>query len=82
MILAKICKIRITGNPKNETIRENSHVLHNWVIKSYPNMAEKQRKQIQKRKLLRSVNSEDIEKSVISDKLAKATYQEVVHLVS
>ncbi len=69
-------------NPKNETIREYSHALHNLVIRAYPNMPDEQRMQILKQKFLSSINAEDLEKSVISDKLAKATYQEVVDLVS
>ncbi len=69
-------------NPKTETIREYSHALHNLVVRAYPQMPEDQRMQILKQKFLSSINAEDLEKSVISDRLAKATYQEVVDLVS
>ncbi len=69
-------------NPKTETIREYSHALHNLVVRAYPQMPDDQRMQILKQKFLSSINAEDLEKSVISDKLAKATYQEVADLVS
>ena len=67
---------------KHETIREYSHSLHNLVVKAYPAMPEDQRMQILKQKFLTSINVVDLEKSVLNDKLAKASYQEIVESVA
>ncbi len=47
------------------------------VARAYPNMSDDQRDQILKQKFLSTINSEDLEKSVLNNKLAMATYQEI-----
>ncbi len=69
-------------NPKNETVREYSHNLMKLVARAYPDMSDDQRDQILKQKFLTTINSEDLEKSVLNYKLAKATYQEIVDPVA
>ncbi len=61
-------------NPKNETVREYSHNLMKLVARAYPDMSDDQRDQIFKQKFPSSINAEDLEKSVLDNKLAKATY--------
>ncbi len=65
-------------NPKNETVRENSHNLMKLVARAYPDMSDDQRDQILKQKFLSSIKSEDFGKPVLNNKLAKASYQEIV----
>ena len=45
-------------------------------------MSDDQRDQIFKQKFPSSINAEDLEKSVLDNKLAKATYQEIVESVA
>ena len=52
------------------------------VAKAYPDMSDDQRDQILKQKFLSTINSEDLEKSVLKNKLAKATYLEIVDSVA
>ena len=68
-------------NPKSETVREYSHNLMKLVAKAYPDMSDDQRDQILKQKFLSTINS-DLEKSVLNNKLAEATYQEIVDSVA
>ena len=69
-------------NPKNETVREYSHNLMKLGAGAYSEKSDDPRDQILKQMFLSSINSEDLEKSVLIIKLAKATYQEIVESVA
>ena len=70
--------IMTTKKHDSKSIRENSHSLQNVIVKTYPTMRDKEIMQILKQKFLTSINLSDLEKSILNDKLAIASHQEIV----
>ena len=56
--------------------------MHHLIVKAYPTMLDEHRMQILTQNFLTSINVPDLEKSVMNDTLAKASYQEIVDSVA